>query len=176
MTTAVATPVNTMCLNGTAYLEVIPVRNGVRVQRTSSGRTLNPFWDVWLRNLVLTKGNAGKGLGVALGDGSVFVSSSRIKSNGLLQTVRSIASVITPLPHPPIRRRHESTRSSNAQWWVDDEADVTECLKSIRLPRGSSVRGGEWWVDLNHPRRSPLRISVVCRMVELHVALNFARS
>lgn len=168
---AIATPVNTRCSRGTAYLEVVAVRRGVRVQRTDSGRTLNPFWDVWLRKLLLSKANVRLGLSVKLDDKSVFVSSSRISPESLVAVVQSIASVIVPIPSPPIRRRKYSIRSSSAFWWVDDDADVTECLRRIRLPKGSTVDGGESLVILNHSRRSPFRIGIICRMVELHVAL-----
>lgn len=178
MTTAsaVASPVYTSTLHGTAFLEVVPTGRGVRVQRTESGRTLNPFWTVWLQQLLFEKVDRKYNVFADVRDGNVNVS-ARMSAEGLIATIQRIACEIRPLPKPPIDWRHESTSPGYTLWWVDEDhpADVVSLLKTCKLPGKSRLSANCSFVELwRDPRMSDPTIGILRLMVELHLALALA--
>jgi hypothetical protein len=164
-----ASPVLTSTKKGTAYLEIIPHGNKVRVQRTDAGKTLNKFWTVWLRQLLMEQTDRKHGFAVELRGSSVLVSSNT-SPEGLMETVRAMAARIVPLSNPPMTRWGLDATSSFMPWRVKDEVDLTECLKSLRLPRGAHVTNGRWLMSLKRSQKCPFRISELALMVEYHVA------
>lgn len=171
MSPSAASPVITSTRKGTAYLEIVPHGKKVRVQRTEAGRSLNRFWTVWLRKLLLEQTDPKHGFAVELRGSSILVSSSTT-AQGLMETVRSLAAQITPLRKPPISLREDWTTSRSASWEVHGDVDLSECLESLELPQKSRVDvSGTWFVSLTRHRSNSFRIGELCLMVELHVAL-----
>ncbi len=169
--TAVASPVYNATLHETAYLEVIPTGRGVRVQRTESGRILNPFWTVWLQKLLFEKVDKRHAV-IADIQGDYVNVSARMTKAGLIATIQCIGCNIEPLPVPPIIYRHDTTRPGYAIWDMDDLTDVTNQIRTCRLPGKSNVSSrGSYIVLKRDPRVIDPTIGILRLMVELHVAL-----
>ncbi len=161
-------PIASANQSGVAYLEIVPYDGGVRVQRTDAGRrSLNPFWTVWLRQLILEKADPKHSFAVELRDSDVFVSSSSTPE-GLMETVRAFGCRIHPLPLP-MRRRHASTTSRWMSW--DTEVDLSEPLKLLSLPGG---KFRTWATPLHavleRDQRNKFQIGTLGLMVECHIA------
>lgn len=162
-------PVHSTTESGIPYLEIVPSHKGVRVQRTEVGHCLNRFWTIWLRELVLHDTARKHGFAVELRDSSVRVSSNTTPE-GLMETVRALAARIVPLPNPPIVRQEWSAKTNGMSWIVRGDVDLTECLKSLRLPRGARVEGGYWSVTLWRSPKCLFKTRDLALMVEYHVA------
>ena len=168
MTSSTASPILTATKKGTAYLEIVPHGTKIRVQRTDSGRTLNRFWTAQLRQLLLEQTSPKHGFAVELRGSSILVSSNT-SQQGLMETVRMLASRITPVPNPPMTRRDSTISNRYMSWFVDDGVDLTDCLSTLRLPR-AGVTGGLWHISLDRSQRCLFRIGELALMVESHVA------
>lgn len=174
MNDSTVSPVLTDTKKGTAYLKIVPHGSKVRVQRTQAGRTLNRFWMIWLRQLLLDKTDLKYGFAVEVRGTSLLVSSNSSRQ-GLEETVRAFAAQIAPIPNPPMTRRDDITSRREMWWWVKqdecDDVDLTECLRELQLPGKAWVDGGRWLVSLKRDAQNPFQIRELGMMVECHVAL-----
>ncbi len=169
-------PVYTGTKRGTAYLEIIRQGSSVRVQTTLAGRTLNKFWTVWLRWLILAKTDSLHGFSVELLDSFVVVTSN-VTPEGLVETVRSLAAGIVPLPNPPITRLDRTT--AHEAWWdIEPGTDVGALLQELHPyfpnshdPKRVRLLAEGWRIRLLRPSNYPLNMRDLCRLVELHAAL-----
>lgn len=170
MSSSSASLVTSSTRKGTAYLEVVPYRGKVRIQRTKAGRCLNKFWTVWLRQLILEKTDLKHSFAVELRGTSVLVS-SRTTQQGLIETVRSLCEEIVPIPNPPITRIDSCTSKAGASWKIEGDFDIDACLESLDLPGKARVHGDWGGCRITRDQKNVFRISELCLMVELHVAL-----
>jgi hypothetical protein len=163
-------PIPSATSKRTAFLEIVPHGDKLRVQRTEAGRALNNFWDVWLKQLMLDKTEPRDGVSIELPGNNVLIGSN-LPRDGLISMVYGIAGLIRPLPAPPMKRRAIS--SSVEVWWeftTDD--DLTECFSVLDLPGPVRFQYG---CSLRRGQKNPLGIGELARMVELHVALYYEK-
>jgi hypothetical protein len=105
-----------------SFLEIVRQGDRVRVQPTDLGKqTLNRFWHMWLRELILTKTDYVHGFAVEITRGNLVISSST-SEDGLRETVRSLAAEIRPLMHMPLlrwnNRNNDNPRSYGPIEWA----------------------------------------------------------
>lgn len=172
MNTPVVSPVTSRTSKGTAYLEIVPQQDGrVRIQRTETGKTLNKFWTIWLRRLILTSTCPKDGFAVELKGAEVLVSAS-LSRQAIVSTVSALAEHIVPIPNPPIYRRVDAIRSRQAIWDVDPSVDLSEALNGIRLPHPAVLKLQNGLLTLDRGAKNPFTIGELCLIVEEHVARN----
>lgn len=162
-------PIPSATKNHTPFLEMVPHGDKLRVQRTDAGRTLNNFWDVWLKQLMFDKTDPRDGVSVELRGNNVLIGSN-LPCDGLAAMVYGIAGLIRPLPKPPLKRRDYAGSSVDIWWDVTTDDDLTECLSMIDLPQPTRL---DYGLRLKRGQKHPLGIGELARMVELHVALYY---
>lgn len=130
---------------GKVYLEIVPTKLGVRVQPSELGeRSLNDFWVVWLRDLLLERRDTRGSIGVVLEKGCVNVSWSGSKES-LIETIRRLGAQIRPLPQPPIRRVDQrlSDGMYPIRWEVQSSVgpDFPDAVASVSVPGHAKLLG-----------------------------------
>ena len=169
-------PIDVPSANGTALLRIVPQRNGqVRVEPTKAGRTLNSFWSVWLRQLILDKTDLEDGFVVDLRDNDMLVS-SQLTHPGLVATVLNFAVQIRPLAKSPMIR--QLARKYEVSWRANDwdfELDEAACrrINELNLPARHRVEAGIHHIWLTRSKRSKVSIFLSARLIELHLALYY---
>ena len=169
-----------------AFLELVEQRGRVRVQRTALGNSsLDKFWVVWLRELILKKADPAHGFAVEIfGDGVVVSSSTTM--NGLRETVHKIATDIRPLLGSPLKRWNDRNNDVSKSygpitWGITRPGmPVALIIDSIPLPKGVVLKFDEynlWRSEETNGHLSltygsgPLPGRELAMMVELHFAL-----
>lgn len=138
-----------------SYLTIAPkTGGGIEVRPTNGhGQSLNRFWPVWLRELVVNKMDVRHTAAVELFDRDrdrVTITASHISTMGLTYSVASIAAEIRPLIDPPLKRskdpRREFGAAKVAEWAIKthylDALDWSEVLADCNWP------GVKLWCDL----------------------------
>lgn len=172
-----------------SFLEIVQRADRIRVQPTELGRSsLNRFWPVWLRDVILEKTDRRHGFAVEIYRKGIVVSSGT-SPEGLQETVRSLAAQIRPLMHLPIKRWNDRNNEEAAsygpiEWAVTRKGlPVATLINTLKLPRGGVVKFDEW--DPWHSNYGLGRITLTARSgavslremamsVELHFALAVA--
>lgn len=173
-----ARPVDCTHGKGGQFLEIYPVGEKVRVQRTALGKArLNRFWPMWLRQLVLDDANPAGNFTVEVYGDSVIIGSTTAPAH-LFEAVRGFAAEVSPISRVPLRRVN---RRREISWKVDfaGEVDVLGEL-SGKLPTGASL---SFWDSFRYvpdhttgtlilrTRRSKLPNREIAMLVELHLSL-----
>ncbi len=161
---------------GTAFLRIVPQQNGqVRVEPTKAGRTLNPFWSVWLRQLILDKTDTKNGFVVDLRDNDMLVS-SQLTQEGLVATVLHFAVQIRPLPKSPMIRSFTSKYEiawRPKDWSIELDDEAWERVSALKLPPHYRVDNGRYTIWLRRGQRGKVSIFLPARLIELHLALYY---
>lgn len=183
------TPVVSAHGRNKTFLEIVQQGDRVRVQPTSLGKSsLNRFWPMWLRELILTKTDHRLGFAVELYGKNVVVSSEATRE-GLLETTRSLAADIRPFMHVPLKRWNDRNNPDPRPYgpidWVITRPGIPVALiiDAIPLPRYASVEfHDESWlwgydddddygmIELTYGG-GPLSSREIAMIVELHFAL-----
>lgn len=171
-----------------AFLEIVQQGNRVRVQPTPLGRsTLNRFWPMWLRELILTKTDHQHGFAVELYRGNVVIS-SETTMDGLRETTRSLAADIRPLMGMPLKRWNNRNNPNPDPYgpieWLINRPGIPTALiiDAIPLPRYANVKFRDWSWHWRHSDDDygmvrlaygggALSSREVAMIVELHFAL-----
>ncbi len=162
---------------GTAFLQAEIHGRIVKVLRTASGATLNDFWTVWLRQLVLAAGlERGLEPQVTLYGQSVSVSTNKSQED-TLAFIAEVARGIKPMDGPPIERTPDSMqRGRSIRWYITrDFQGVVDCLQDVKLPVSALTQVFCSYDDvvLQRHRDHPLKLSQLALYVEWHVAKHF---
>lgn len=123
-----------------SFLEIVRQGERVRVQPTDLGKqTLNRFWHMWLRELILSKTDYAHGFGVEISRGNLVISSNTTE-DGLRETVRNLAAEIRPLMHLPLlrwnNRNNDNPRSYGPIEWaiLRKNLPIAIIASTMRLP------------------------------------------
>lgn len=169
----------------TTYLEIVREGNKLRVQRTSLGkRTLNRFWIVWLRKLLLEQTQGRRLYTVDVCNNCVIVSSNAT-IDACLGTVYQIAAQLRPLKNPPL----EIVTSGNLDPKVrrydlkigPEPRDWKKIIDTIVMPDGIRLELFYWPAHMTLPAEGRvclvrplvhlLSLSQLGMLLELEVAL-----
>jgi hypothetical protein len=169
---------------GAAYLEIVPNHAGVRVRPTELGkRALNPFWPIWLRQLLLEQTKTERGYGVEVSNRHVLVT-SEASPEATTGTVHHIAAQLQPLKRAPLVREFVDPGSGgNIRWSIKERSRAIPwalILDNIELPKRVRLRANLWpkdyhdftvgTVTLQRPQHFHVPLSQLAMMVELQVA------
>ncbi|HRK41109.1 MAG TPA: hypothetical protein PLN95_03465 [Candidatus Saccharibacteria bacterium] len=173
------------CVHGRhrSYLEIVPERDRVRVQRTELGkRALNRFWIMWLRKLLLEQAPAHRGYGVEVRNNCVVVS-SEATMDALMGTVHQIAAEIRPLHEPPMIFEYDFGKRERRYGlkFGSRTIDWEGIVDSIVMPRGVRLELSLWPAAMNFPAEGriclvrpidhQLSLSQLSMLLEMEIAL-----
>jgi hypothetical protein len=170
-------PVYSLVRKRTVFLEISSKEGSsklcVKQSKSVEPGTLNRFWTVWLRQLILDAADASHQYTVRINDDRVWVS-----GNGAFESLHAMvyskALQIKPLKPPPMERDRLPVSSYEMRWWLQDGVwEKVEAVVNAVLPRGAEVYGGPGvlYLERRPPRRgAALSLSELGKLVEWQVA------
>ncbi len=172
-------PIGSRAEGGTPFLVMEKCAKGVRIRPSARyGRKLNPFWQVWMRDL-LRKADAKYQLRIKINTRDVRVT-SKLPVDDWIMVVWNLAANVVQLPTPPMER--DTSREDffdGVKWIVDPGVNLTEIVRNVELPaavsRFFSLSGGIEAIYLDRlgkgRRKCIFPLSDVRQMVEWQIAL-----